>query len=501
MMTPEQKCRKSFDLFAQLSQMVDEKASSSERIDIVERELFTGLLQLGRNLLEEFLVQVGDGDVGESLEHEDRTLKRLDKLSLRMYRSIFGSLKVRRRVYAVRERQTTVAPLDAKLGLPEREHSYVLQDFMQRFCVNNAFDESIESLEELFGLSVSKRTAEQLNQDFGEAIGRIRDDQKRKDFDHQEAEILAVSIDGKGVPMRGTVEQKRGQPETSMQKHLRKRKEAKAAVRSKRRRYAGHGKLQKQMAWISAVFTIDAARRTPNDILDEMANVGSTPRPKPVNKRIEAKMTDYIEGEKVNGQHMIFKDAAAQVAARDPESLKTLICLMDGQCSLWGLQAAYFPNAIPILDIFHASERLWKAAYCFHKENSLEADKFVGSYLRLLLEGKVDSIIRSFRARLSKLQARKRETLQAVIRYYNNNREIMKYNEYLANGYPIASGVIEGACRHLVNDRMERTGMRWQIDGAKAMLNTRSAYINGEWDSMIQERIKREQERLYGQAV
>jgi hypothetical protein len=77
----------------------------------------------------------------------------------------------------------------------------------------------------------------------------------------------------------------------------------------------------------------------------------------------------------------------------------------------------------------------------------------------------------------------------------------MKYDEFLTKGYPIGSGPIEGACRHLVNDRMERTGMRWHIDGAKAMLNTRSAYINDEWDTILEQRIQREQERLYGQAA
>lgn len=501
MMTPEQMCGKSFQLFVQLSGMVREKAKHSERSDKVERELFAGLLELGRSLLEEFFVQAGDGDAGESLEHEGQTLNRLDELSVRKYHSIFGLLRVSRRVYAVRDRQAAIAPLDAKLGLPEREHSYVLQDFMQRFCVNNSFDESVKSLKDLFGLSVGKRTAEGLNQDFGKAIGEFRAEQAARDFEDKEAEILVVSIDGKGVPMRGTVEQRRGLPETPTQKHLRKRKEAKAKVRSQRRHYAGHGKLQKQMAWVSAIFTIDAAPRTAADILDEIAGAPSNPRPRPVNKRLEARMTDYIEGDKVNGQHMIFQDVAAQVERRDPDSRKPLVCLMDGQRTLWERQAIHLPQAIPILDIFHVSEKLWVAAYCFHKESSLESDEFVGGYLRMILEGKVDSVIRSFRARLPKLSPVKQAKLQSVIRYYDNNRHLMKYDEYLASGYPIASGVIEGGCRHLVNDRMECTGMRWQIDGAQAMLNTRSAYINCEWDRMIEERINREQHRLYGQAA
>ena len=120
---------------------------------------------------------------------------------------------------------------------------------------------------------------------------------------------------------------------------------------------------------------------------------------------------------------------------------------------------------------------------------------------RLLLEGKAAAVIRSLRGKLRGLNATNRRKLESVIRYYNNNQDLMKYDEYLKKGYPIASGVIEGGCRHLVKDRMECTGMRWHVDGAQAMLNTRSAYVNDEWDEMIEHRIQKQQARLYGQAA
>src|SRR5436305_6305060 len=77
------------------------------------------------------------------------------------------------------------------------------------------------------------------------------------------------------------------------------------------------------------------------------------------------------------------------------------------------------------------------------------------------------------------------------------NLERMRYNEYLAAGYPIASGAIEGACRHLVKDRMERAGMHWVVEGAQAMLDVRSVYISGLWDEYQEYRIDRETSRLY----
>ncbi len=87
--------------------------------------------------------------------------------------------------------------------------------------------------------------------------------------------------------------------------------------------------------------------------------------------------------------------------------------------------------------------------------------------------------------------------LRQVIGYLHNNRRLMKYDEYLAAGYPIGSGVVEGACRHLVKDRMERTGMRWRISGAQAMLDLRSVWINDDWAAFHRHRRQAEQRELY----
>ena len=79
----------------------------------------------------------------------------------------------------------------------------------------------------------------------------------------------------------------------------------------------------------------------------------------------------------------------------------------------------------------------------------------------------------------------------------NKNRHRMRYDEYLRQGYPIASGVIEGACRHLIKDRMERAGMHWTMAGAQAMMDVRSVWIGDQWSAFQQHRIERELGRLY----
>jgi hypothetical protein len=96
-----------------------------------------------------------------------------------------------------------------------------------------------------------------------------------------------------------------------------------------------------------------------------------------------------------------------------------------------------------------------------------------------------------------KLSRSKQDQLSKVIVYLENNRSYMRYDLYLSHGYPIGSGVVEGACRHVVKDRMEGTGMRWCIPGAQAMLNLRAVYLNGDWDAFQCYRMNITTRKLY----
>ena len=117
----------------------------------------------------------------------------------------------------------------------------------------------------------------------------------------------------------------------------------------------------------------------------------------------------------------------------------------------------------------------------------------------MLLEGKVGGVIGGLRQMLKKhsLSGSKQRALNTVIGYFENNRQHMQYDNYLAAGYPIGSGVAEGACRHLVKDRMEQTGMRWTVEGAQSLLHLRALYLNGDWQSFVTYRIEQEQKRIY----
>jgi hypothetical protein len=119
--------------------------------------------------------------------------------------------------------------------------------------------------------------------------------------------------------------------------------------------------------------------------------------------------------------------------------------------------------------------------------------------LTRLLRGEVGYVIGGLKQMATKqaLRGSRLKQLNAAIGYLERNRRFMKYDKYLAAGYPIGSGVAEGACRHLVKDRMELTGMRWRTEGAQAMLDLRSVYLNGDWDEFQRYRIKAERRKLY----
>ena len=179
---------------------------------------------------------------------------------------------------------------------------------------------------------------------------------------------------------------------------------------------------------------------------------------------------------------------------------------MDGSKGLWTRARAELAalSFTFILDLFHALEYLWKVAYVFHAENSPEAEDFVRQRLLMLLEGKVGYVIGGMRQMLTKhrkLHKPQRDTILKAIAYYESNRKAMCYDEYIAAGYPIGSGAVEAACRHLVKDRMEGSGMRWTVPGAESVLQLRALYLNGDWDAYWEHHMQCEYARRFDSAA
>jgi hypothetical protein len=476
-LTQEQQLLKAQKLFQALGAYAGRAAAEGRRIDEVERELFRRLLEVGRALLAAFVAAHGQGDEGPA--HTDaagRTWRRLPAPRRRRYVSAFGELKLSRFAYGTREGQKVRAvPLDRRLGLPAGQFSYLVEDRAQRMCLNGSFREAAASLAALPGLRPGVRSLERMNRQVAAGAEAFRERQPAPP-EAPEGHLLVVTADGKGVPVRRPP----GSP------------------RPPRRLGPGQKAAKKRMAYVGAVYDIAPSARAAGDVVGEVRRGRPGKRPAPEHKRLWAEMTP--EGQSNAGRLALFRRLAAEAAARDPCRRRRVVCLLDGERWLWERQRAAFPDAVGVLDVFHVLEHLWRVARCFHPEGSAAAERFVASRLRRLLDGGAAGVIAGLRRRRARagLSAHKRQVLRGAAGYLENNREHLRYDEYLRAGYPIGSGVAEGACRHLVKDRMGRAGMRWTAPGARAMLALRAISLNGDWEGFLEHRIREEQAKLYG---
>jgi len=467
--------------FEQMAAFVRRASADGRSIHDVELGLWKQLLGVGHAMMEGFIAGAGTGDLGPELEHEGRTLRRLEQTHPRRYVSIFGELQIDRHVYGTRETQKhEVLPLDARLDLPEGEYSYVLQDWDQQLCVEGPYSEARGTVQKILGLCQPVASLEKTNLEMAKQADSFFQSQPTPPPQKQ-ASILVLTSDGKGIPMR-------------------KNEPAKSGRRSK-----GEKANKKRMACVGAVYSIEPFVRTPGDVVDEvMRKKAAENRPVPQHKQLRAELTREIDGVEVNGKDRIFSWFKQQVEAINPrdengERKKPVVCVMDGERALWKMLMTYLCGIICILDIFHVLERIWQAAHCFHPEGSDEAREFVNQRLKRILEGDVGRVIGGLKQMATKqnLGGAKLKQLQSAMGYLHNNRRFMHYDQYLAAGYPIGSGVAEGACRHLVKDRMERTGMRWVVPSAQAMLDLRAVHASDQWQEFQNYRMDAESRRIY----
>jgi hypothetical protein len=474
-----------------LAQWICQSAKDGRSAHDVERALFEKLLDLGKMLFQAFVTLVGPGDFGETVTLDDgREVRRSQELHARRLLTVFGRFEISRWVYAQRDKaKIEFAPTDQRLQLPASEASYLLQEWDQLLAVDQAFGRVRDVIETILRVPQSVDTLEHTNQQMAEAAPAFRESQGPVDMT-KEGALLVVTEDNKGIPMVRPVQEKPA-----------------GAHRTK-----GEKANKKQMACIGCVYSVEAHVRTPEQLVATLFRDADRPKgpkeqppqaqpPQAQNKRYWAELSRERAGEEVRGQDLVFEQLQAEIATRRQPG-QVLVHLCDGQASLETDRQTYLPsdaNTVDILDLMHVLPRVWEAAYVFHHEGSVEASAFVRHHLTRILYGEVGSVIGVWRRRatLQNLTGAKKRNLRSICAFLEKNKHRMRYDEYLRLGCPVATGVIEGACRHVIKDRMERAGMRWKVPGAQAMLNLRTIYTNGDWAEYQDFRITMENEWLY----
>jgi hypothetical protein len=481
------------DTAGDIIRLLEDAYKAGDAAHEVEGGLFRKLLDFGYQALGMFFSACGDGDEGKEVILPDgRRVRRLVELHPREYLSVFGLYELSRVAYGTREGQKIdYVPLDAKLKLPESKFSYLLQDWDQSLAVETPYAKVNETIARILGLHQSVNSLERTNRKMSALVEAFWASQAVPPADAEGA-LMVCTADGKGVPIRRETEEPAEPPQNPLSSE-KEDKEEKSG--------------RKKVSLVGAAYTVDPYQRTPEEVLEALfrsqkdASQHPPSRPKPLFKRVRASLLRDAADTSRPSYEEIFGWLAQEVRERNADGHKPMACIMDGQESLWNALHAHLPdvNVIEILDLLHACSYVWDAAHLFHKKKSKAASCFAKERILRILKGEVTMVIRGLRwkATHEKLSDKRREKLEGICGYLENNAHRMAYHEYLAAGYPIASGVIEGACRHVVKDRMERSGMRWVLDGAHAMLGLRCIHLSGAWDEFIRFRIQRECERLY----
>jgi hypothetical protein len=458
----------------------------------LERGVWSRLLQMGHELEAMYFALAGDGDSGATLTLSDgRVVKRLPDRHHRPYQSIFGEFTLERVVYGTREGQRIeAAPLDARLGLPEDQCSYLLRDWNQALVVEAPYTQVNAVLGRILGLTQSVAGLETMTRTLAGAVAGY-EAARPPAAPATGQQLVVLSADGKGVPLRKPADA----PAIAAHDHAR-----------------GPKPDRKKMAVLGAAYQIDAYPRTPLAVVEALFHDPAAPseptgprRPVPQHKRVCAMLPVAAAVAAAltppRPADVIFPWLAEEARRRDPDHQHPWVVLMDGQPSLWEAAAATLGAAprVEILDLLHATGYLWEAVHLFHDPGSEMALQWMKLLVLGLLSGMGTGVVRWLQhlAEQSELPAATRTRLAQIHDYFDRHRDRIHYDRYLAAGYPIASGVIEGACRHVVKDRMERAGMHWTLPGAQALLNLRCVALNDEWEPFMNHYIHQETARLY----
>jgi hypothetical protein len=176
----------------------------------------------------------------------------------------------------------------------------------------------------------------------------------------------------------------------------------------------------------------------------------------------------------VRPPEQVIADAFDQAQARDPKHLRPWIVLVDGarhQLDLISAETGRRGVTVHVLlDFVHVAEYVWAAAHAFHKPGTTEAEAWAADRLTAILSGHAVRAAAEMTAQAKRehLSAARREAVDACHRYLTGHLDELRYDTALSNGWPIATGAVEGACRHLIADRLDITGARWGLPWSRS---------------------------------
>ncbi len=453
----------------------------------LEQQLQVDARELFRQLLQEHLDLRADSEprIADVTDHAGLPRPSAEPGHQRGLATVFGDVQVRRIAYRLGHKPgaANLHPADGVLNLPAEKHSHGLRHLAAVESSRGSFDGAVEAIERNTGQRVGKRQVEQLA---GRAAVDFEAFYAQRKPAAATGDVLVLSCDGKGVVMR---------PEG-----LRPATAKAAATTNPKlatRLSKGEKRNRKRMAEVGAVYDITAVPRTTTDILpgNDAQRRDATAGPTARNKWLTASVVDDAK--------TVVAAIFAEAHRRDPKYRRTWIALVDGnnhQIDRINAEAKTRELTVTILiDFVHVLEYLWKAAWSFHAEGDPTAETWVRRHAQTILAGGATRVAGALRraATTAGLEPSRRENADTCASYLTSKADYLNYQDALQQGWPIATGIIEGACRHIVKDRLDLTGARWGLPGAEAILKLRAIRSNGDMDSYWSYHLSQEQHRIH----
>ena len=468
-------------------------------LNLTESSIYETILKIGRTVLQEYLDGLNDDvDTTEKVNYNGESLPYKGKEE-REYVSIFGPVKIRRAYHWKKGCTEGFCPLDNQLNLPEGKFSYALQDIALKLLVSGPYNEALDTIERIFKVRLWSEAVKSMLERASSYVHAFY--KGIKNYEETEGPIIAVTMDCKGIPMVPAERSKKAEPKKVRREKGDKRKGLRRdAVVTSHFTFFPEPRTSEEMFKVLMRLHTEEERKEEKAKKKEKKALKQPASREPINKQVHAAM---------DGKEKAFERLGDQILLRNPTKEKKLIVLIDGASSLetkfkeemrkrkWVRRVDAY-----ILYIFHATEYLWEGGSALYGEKSPKRQEWVSEKLKEILEGKVGYVIGSMRQILKKdtreeLKQSGKKVLEKVITYFENHKHMMKYDEYLQKGYPIGTGVIEGACGCLVKDRTDRSGMKWTHAGVQAILNLRAVEQNNDWDKYFAYYTEMERQRLY----
>ena len=376
--------------------------------------------------------------------------------------SVFGPVRVTRMAYRNR-REPNLYPADARQVLPGDPYSLGMRSLAAFHLAGGGFGQAQEVIEARTGVTVGRAQLTGLAEDLAAWTDDFYEERARDaDEDLPGTDVIMMQGDGKGIAMRPEHRRNAGKDD-------------------------GTRPGIKKMAEIVAVADFTPAVRQPEDIAAPPARRQAHPGPKARDKWVSASVTESIED--------MIASAFDEAGRRDPQRVRQRVFLVDGnkqQITAIGARAAGRGLKVPVLiDYIHVSGYLGKAAAALHPGNPAAAGQRADGQLLRVLHGRAKAVAATLTSVAAKTRSDPRTRhldltdMDKAVTYLNNNHRHMKYDKALAKGWPIATGMIEGACRFVIEDRFGITGARWSPDGAEVVLKLRAVVVNGDLDDYM----------------